>query len=153
MGQDGTIRRIIPVPVKLNGLVGWTWLHPDRSYRLSTEPICTGLIWSSQGHPTRPADFWPLTIRSSFPQFAQELIKWRSKVCQRVVLPRAGMDAGQKIKFRSQMIHHLLVCRPVEIDDGLRPNSHLKVRWSNRWRSDHQSVDDWISNSPYLFET
>ena len=153
MGQDGTNRRVIPVPVKLDGLVEWTWLHPDRSYRLSTEPMCTSLFWSSQGNPTRPADFWPLTIMSSFPQFAQELINWRSKVCQRVVLARAGTDAGQQIKFHSQMIHHLLVRRPVEIDDGLRPNNHLKVRWSNRWRSAHQSVDDWISNCPYLFET
>ena len=35
----------------------------------------------------------------------------------------------------------------------LRPNNQLKVHWSNRWRSSHQSMDGWISNCPCLFET
>ena len=65
LGKDGTRRNKYnskSCPGEMRWL-GWVRLHPYRSYRLGTGPICTGLFRSGQGQIIRPADFWPLAIR------------------------------------------------------------------------------------------
>ena len=142
-GKYGTNGIVNHVPVKWYGLGGWTWLFPGISYRFWTKPIFPGFSRSVQVHLKSPAELWSLIIMSSiiFLNSLSRLLTEDQSSVKGLDYPVLVWMQGNKLSsivrwyttiwFNFRCIFMIFIMF----------NNFINVRWSNIFRSAHQSMD------------